>query len=110
MHAHTRTRFIKQHIHATRSHEELIRLSSIMSVFCIVGHTKIFIRSPKTLFELQALRTKFLQGAAKGIPSTEVMVYADRVIGYDQEARTECLFVLTSQAARLMKGTHPHHA
>jgi myosin-1 len=51
------------------------------------GKTKIFIKSPKTLFALEDLRTAFLDNAANKLTEfkEEQFIYADRVTGYEQK-------------------------
>lgn len=66
------------------------------------GKKKVFIRSSKTLFELQQARAKFLESCAKLVPNDEQIIFADKVTGYDQKSATECLLLLTANSCRLM--------
>ena len=68
------------------------------------GKTKLFIRSSRTLFELQAQKAKFLKTAGEVVPASEQLIFADKVTGYDQGVACECLLVLTGDALRLMRG------
>jgi len=70
----------------------------------VLGKTKIFIRSPKTLFALEDLRSAFIDKATAALPPEEQLIFCDRVIGYDREEKTELLFVIASLHCFLIRG------
>jgi len=70
----------------------------------VLGHTKIFIRSPKTLFKLEDMRQEFLANAAARLPPEEGMIYAEKVYGYDQKEKAELLFCISSKSCYLIRG------
>lgn len=47
-----------------------------------MGKTKVFIRSPATLFKIEDMRSNFIAQAATMLPEGEQLIYADKVIAY----------------------------
>eukprot|EP00808_Paulinella_micropora_P029094 g73973.t1 len=68
----------------------------------LVGKTKIFIRSPKTLFELEDMRADFLDKAQAVIPN-DPLVFADQVMGYDQQAKVALTVIIAANNCYLVR-------
>lgn len=64
-----------------------------------MGKTKVFIRSPTTLFKLEDMRTEFLAKAAQKLPPEDQMVYADKVKGFTGPGvKGDLLLIIAAQA------------
>eukprot|EP00457_Paulinella_chromatophora_P001519 gb/GEZN01001521.1/.p1 GENE.gb/GEZN01001521.1/~~gb/GEZN01001521.1/.p1 ORF type:complete len:954 (-),score=161.87 gb/GEZN01001521.1/:137-2947(-) len=77
-------------------------LKSLGKTDFLLGKTKIFIRSPKTLFELEDLRADFLDKAQSFIPNDQ-LVFADSVMGYDQQAKVALLVIIAANNCYLLR-------
>ena len=49
-----------------------------------MGHTKVFIKNPKSIFSLEDKRKKFLEVAAGYLPEGDGLIFADKVFGLNK--------------------------
>jgi len=83
--------------------DKLMKLLDHKDYIC--GKTKIFIRSPRTLFSLEDARGLFLTQAQAAIPPEEKLIFADRVVTYDNLEKVEVLFIVASLHCFLLRDT-----
>jgi len=71
------------------------------------GKSKLFVRSPKTVFELEEHRTKFLLGLAAQIEKShhDDIIWADKVFGFDGNCkRVPLLVAIAAQGVHVFDG------
>jgi len=69
-----------------------------------LGKTKVFIRSPKTLFNLEDIRAAFYDKAAALIDNTEQLLYADRVdLLLEGQVDRDNMFIISDRALYIIK-------
>jgi len=74
---------------------------------CTFGKTKLFVRSPKSVFALEELRTKFHVSLAAMIEKShhDDIIFADKVFGFDKNCkRAPLLLAIAAQGVHVFEG------
>jgi len=79
---------------------------------CTMGKTKIFLRSPKSVFAIEELRLKFLLDLAARIQNShhDDIIWADRVFGFDKNCkRAQLQVAIAAQGVHVFDGKKLMH-
>lgn len=59
-----------------------------------MGKSKIFIKSPKSIFLIEDKRQAFLEQAASYLPEGDGVIYADKVMAFNEELQRSPMFFI----------------